>query len=112
MTERSTFRHTSHHRRHRQDRHARSWSLPDGPLDPTSFRRNSSRWTVSALHRLQPVQDAVALGIKHTAPYFHDNSSKTLEEVAEQYAFMFRTFAGINLTPQDEADIVAFLKLL
>jgi hypothetical protein len=25
---------------------------------------------------------------------------------------MFKTFAGINLTPQDEADIVAFLKLL
>ena len=51
-------------------------------------------------------------GIKHTAPYFHDNSSKTLEEVAEQYTFMFKLFAGINLTPQDEADIVAFLKLL
>ena len=28
-------------------------------------------------------------GIRHTAPYFHDNSSKTLEEVAEQYTFMF-----------------------
>ncbi len=51
-------------------------------------------------------------GIRHTAPYFHDNSSKTLEEVAEQYTFMFRREAGIILTPQDEADIVAFLKLL
>ena len=51
-------------------------------------------------------------GIKHTAPYFHDNSSKTLEEVAEQYRIFFETEAGINLTPQDEADIVAFLKLL
>ena len=51
-------------------------------------------------------------GVRHTAPYFHDNSSKTLEEVAEQYTFMFRLFAGITLTPQDEADIVAFLRLL
>lgn len=51
-------------------------------------------------------------GIKRTAPYFHDNSSKTLEEVAEQYTFMFKREAGIILTPQDEADIVAFLKLL
>ena len=51
-------------------------------------------------------------GVRHTAPYFHDNSSKTLKEVAEQYTFMFRLFAGIILTPQDEADIVAFLKLL
>ena len=51
-------------------------------------------------------------GVEHTAPYFHDNSSKTLEEVAEQYEFFFRTEAGISLTPQDRADIVAFLKLL
>jgi hypothetical protein len=51
-------------------------------------------------------------GIKHTAPYFHDNSSSTLEEIAEQYTFMFMREAGILLTPQDEADIVAFLKLL
>lgn len=51
-------------------------------------------------------------GVRHTAPYFHDNSSKTLEEVAEQYTFMFQLFGGITLTPQDEADIVAFLKLL
>lgn len=51
-------------------------------------------------------------GVKHTAPYFHDNSSKTLEEVAEQYTFFFKKEAGIILTPQDEADIVAFLKLL
>jgi cytochrome c peroxidase len=51
-------------------------------------------------------------GVRHTAPYFHDNSSKTLKEVAEQYTFMFKLFAGISLTPQDEADIVAFLKLL
>jgi cytochrome c peroxidase len=51
-------------------------------------------------------------GVRHTAPYFHDNSSRTLEEVAEQYTFMFKREAGIILTPQDEADIVAFLKLL
>ena len=51
-------------------------------------------------------------GVRRTAPYFHDNSSKTLEEVAEQYTFMFMREAGIQLTAQDEADIVAFLKLL
>ena len=51
-------------------------------------------------------------GVRRTAPYFHDHSSKTLEEVAEQYTFMFMREAGIQLTPQDEADFVAFLKLL
>jgi cytochrome c peroxidase len=59
-------------------------------------------------------------GIRNTAPYFHDNSAKTLEDVAAHYTRFFRFVTGeccgldpfIVLTPQDEADIVAFLKLL
>jgi cytochrome c peroxidase len=53
-------------------------------------------------------------GIRHTAPYFHDNSAKTLEDVAHHYANFFFVASGglIQLTPQDEQDIVAFLKLL
>lgn len=53
-------------------------------------------------------------GIRHTAPYFHDNSAKTLEDVAAHYADFFRIASGglIILTPQDEADIVAYMKLL
>ncbi len=57
-------------------------------------------------------------GIKNTAPYFHDNSARTLEEVVEHYN---RLFQFINdqipglfplLTAQDQADVIAFLKLL
>jgi cytochrome c peroxidase len=54
-------------------------------------------------------------GVKNTAPYFHDNSAKTLEDVAEHYAFFFLTSPrtrGFVFTPQDQADIVAFLRLL
>jgi cytochrome c553 len=58
-------------------------------------------------------------GVKHTAPYFHDNSAKTLEEVLEQYVFMFTSNVGfpltdsnILLTEQDIRDIIAFLRLL
>ena len=58
-------------------------------------------------------------GVKHTAPYFHDNSAKTLEEVLEQYVFMFTSNVGfpltdsnILLTDQDIRDIIAFLRLL
>jgi len=58
-------------------------------------------------------------GVRHTAPYFHDNSAKTLEEVLEQYVFMFTSNQGfpltdsnILLTAQDITDIIAFLKLL
>ncbi len=53
-------------------------------------------------------------GIRHTAPYFHDNSAKTLEDVAAHYAKFFSASSHglIVLTPQDHKDIVAFMKLL
>jgi cytochrome c peroxidase len=52
-------------------------------------------------------------GIRHTAPYFHDNSARTLEEVAAHYTKLFPLIdKRLTLTPQDEADIVAYMKLL
>lgn len=55
-------------------------------------------------------------GIRHTAPYFHDNSAKTLEDVVAHYAKVFMLIsdpsAPLVLTPQDQADIVAYMKLL
>jgi len=56
----------------------------------------------------------VLRGIRHTAPYFHDNSAKTLEEVAAHYAKFFSNASHgvIVLTPQDQTDIVAYMKLL
>jgi cytochrome c peroxidase len=58
-------------------------------------------------------------GVRHSAPYFHDNSAKTLEEVLEQYVFFFTSNVGfpitdsnILLTAQDIKDIIAFLRLL
>jgi cytochrome c peroxidase len=59
-------------------------------------------------------------GIKHTAPYFHDGSAKTLEDVLRHYAtfFVIATDPSIDgdppviLTPDDQADIVSFLRLL
>jgi cytochrome c peroxidase len=55
-------------------------------------------------------------GVRHTAPYFHDNSAKTLEDLVRHYALFFEIVTGptnpIILTEQDMADIVAYLKLL
>jgi len=52
-------------------------------------------------------------GVRKTAPYFHDNSAKTLEEVAAFYTNMFANVPDpLQLTAQDEADMVAYLKLL
>jgi cytochrome c peroxidase len=50
-------------------------------------------------------------GVKDTAPYFHDNSAKTLEDLAAHYARFFQLL-HLTLTAQDQADIVAYLKLL
>ncbi|HEX6624768.1 MAG TPA: hypothetical protein VF064_13730 [Pyrinomonadaceae bacterium] len=59
-------------------------------------------------------------GTSRTAPYFHDNSAETLEDVAAHYARFFAVVTtppgggvpGILLTDEDRADIVAYLKLL
>ena len=78
--------------------------LVDGipPLGDTTFEHTDA-FKISQLR-----------GIRHTAPYFHDNSAKTLEAVAAHYTrfFDFVTGGNLTLTPQDEADIVAFMKLL
>ena len=62
-------------------------------------------------------------GITKTAPYFHDNSARALEDVVEHYRQFFLVVSDpdgplgpagplISLTEQDKKDIVAFLKLL
>jgi len=72
--------------------------IPDDPL-----LENQNAFKISALR-----------GIRHTAPYFHDNSAKTLEDVVAHYTnfFAFVTGGGLVLTPQEQADIVAYMKLL
>lgn len=65
-------------------------------------------------------------GISRTAPYFHDNSARTLEEVVDHYQDFFeiqfrRTEGALadaedpldgRLSPQDVEDIIAFMRLL
>jgi cytochrome c peroxidase len=53
-------------------------------------------------------------GIRDTGPYFHDNSAKTLEDVMKHYTNFFALVTGgaLILTPQDQADVVAYMKLL
>lgn len=51
-------------------------------------------------------------GVARTAPYFHDNSAKTLEDVARHYALFFSVVSPIVLSAEDQADMVAYMKLL
>ena len=63
----------------------------------------SGRW--SDINRFKgPVLRALSA----RAPYFHNGAAKTLEEVIDFYE---RRFA-IGLTPQERADLLAFLRAL
>ncbi|XZE34833.1 cytochrome-c peroxidase [Pirellulaceae bacterium SH501] len=57
--------------------------------------------------------------ITQTAPYMHDGSQKTLEEVVEYYAkgghpnpYLSDKIKKLDLTAQDKADLVEFMKAL
>jgi cytochrome c peroxidase len=57
-----------------------------------------------------------------TAPYFRDDSARTLEDVVAHYNKFFEVASDLDgpgpqpplivLTPGDQSDIVAYLKLL
>jgi len=54
-----------------------------------------------------------------TAPYFHDGSAQTIEEVVELYntgghknPFLSKEMLPLNLSAQEKADLVAFLRAL
>lgn len=55
--------------------------------------------------------------VAQTPPYMHDGSQKTLEEVVEWYAkgghpnpWLSKNVRKLDLTPQDKADLVEFMK--
>jgi cytochrome c peroxidase len=57
--------------------------------------------------------------IEHTAPYMHDGSLKTLEEVVEHYdkggiknPWLNSRMVPLKLTPEDKKDLVSFLRAL
>ncbi len=57
--------------------------------------------------------------VEHTAPYMHDGSIKTLEEVVEHYdkggipnPHLSEKMKPLKLTDQEKADLVAFMKAL
>lgn len=49
--------------------------------------------------------------VKNTAPYFHDNSAKTLDDVIAHYREYLK-FRNVSVSDEDLADILAYLKLL
>jgi cytochrome c peroxidase len=97
------------------------------------FANNGLELADDDLGRMAVTQNAADRGkfktpslrnVARTAPYMHDGRFATLEEVVEHYSSGVRRNAtldpnlakhpegGIQLTPQEKADLVAFLKTL
>jgi cytochrome c peroxidase len=99
-------------------------SSPDPGRALISGRADESDPTspLSTFDHLNAFKIAPLRGISRTAPYFHDNSAKTLEDVAEHYRQFFLIVTDpdgpgpaaplVDLTDQDKKDLVAFMKLL
>jgi hypothetical protein len=49
---------------------------------------------------------------RNTAPYFHDNSAKTLEELVDHYVDIVGPTFAVTFTEEERNDILAYLKLL
>ena len=101
--------------------------VPDGTVEVSS--PDPGRALVSgraddfgSFDQLNAFKNSPLRGIRHTAPYFHDNSARTLEDVAEHYRNFFLIVSDpdgpgplepvLVLTDQDKRDIVAYMKLL
>lgn len=95
------------------------WHNPDGSQTMVSTPDPGRALITGRIDQPGPASDLNAFkipilwGVAKTAPYFHDNSAKTLEDVVAHYAKFFQLIpARLTLTQQDQADIVAYLKLL
>jgi len=54
------------------------------------------------------IKGPILRGLSARAPYFHNGSAQTLLDVGHFYETRF----GLALTPQEESDLVAFLRVL
>jgi cytochrome c peroxidase len=55
-----------------------------------------------------PIKTFTLRGIKDSPPYLHDGRLLTLEDTVE----FFNLVLGVKLSPQEKADLVAFMRLL
>lgn len=80
------------------DGNVRLHALSEVPTDPAyALRTATKQWRTSPLK-----------GVWQHPPYFHDGSSATLADVVDRY----NSRLALNLTPQQKADLVQYLKSL
>jgi cytochrome c peroxidase len=67
-------------------------------MDPLYANRSATK-----MYRTTPLR-----GLAYNAPYFHDGSAATLVDVVNHY----NTTLQLGLTPQQQSDLVEYLKTL
>lgn len=82
-------------------------ALITGKIDGVAAANGAPFFTSLNAFKISPLW-----GVKNTAPYFHDNSARTLDDVVAFYRQFVLPPFNIQLTLQDQADIVAYLQLL
>jgi cytochrome c peroxidase len=95
-------------------------NVPRLPMQRLAFKQDDGSWVETVtpdpgraaitgrLADLNAFDTPQLRGVKHTAPYFHDNSAPTLDAVIEHYnaTFQFRILAA------EKDDLLAYLELL
>jgi cytochrome c peroxidase len=80
---------------------------PDGTV-VVAFTPDPGRAAITGdLRDLNAFDTPSLRGIKHTAPYFHDNSAATLPDVIQHYNDVFQ----FQMTQQEKDDLASFLEL-
>jgi mono/diheme cytochrome c family protein len=80
------------------DANARLHPPSEAPTDPMHAQRSATK-----MYRTTPLR-----ALWQHAPYFHDGSAATLADVVERYV----SARGLDLTAQQKADLVEYLKSL
>jgi len=85
-----------------------AFKQPDGSFVETITPDPGRAAITGKLEDLNAFDTPPLRGVKHTAPYFHDNSAETLGDVIEHYnsTFQFRIFG------QEKDDLIAYLEAL
>jgi cytochrome c peroxidase len=85
-----------------------AFKLPDGSTVETVSPDPGRAALTGDLRDLNLFDTPSLRGVKHTAPYFHDNSTNTLEAVIDHYNSQF----PFRITAQERDDLIAFLESL
>lgn len=85
-----------------------AFTMPDGTVGVAETPDPGRAAITGDLADLNAFDTPALRGVKHTAPYFHDNSAATLGDVVEHYDQHFQ----FQMTAAEKEDLVVYLEAL